>query len=107
MWRLCGVFREDDSSSRTPSLQQVIKWYRSRIVKCKLHHRVTSDVPKAAKKAAPPDQPLLWGGRRFPEIFKAVRWGRLRARGGIWRSALSRKSRQGGGLVEYGVWDHE
>ena len=40
--------------------------------------------------------------------IKGVRWGRVRARregGGIWRSALSRESRQGGGLVEYGVWD--
>eukprot|EP00966_Prymnesium_polylepis_P058160 1346680-Prymnesium_polylepis.1 len=33
-----------------------MKWYRSRAVTCKLHHRATHNVPKAAKKAAAPDQ---------------------------------------------------
>ncbi len=36
------AFWEDDTSSRTPSLHQVMKWYRSRTVNCKLHHRATS-----------------------------------------------------------------
>eukprot|EP00966_Prymnesium_polylepis_P300370 6941175-Prymnesium_polylepis.1 len=36
------VFWEDDTSSRTPYLHQVMKWYRSRTVNCKLHHRATT-----------------------------------------------------------------
>eukprot|EP00966_Prymnesium_polylepis_P000260 5852-Prymnesium_polylepis.1 len=44
-----------------------MKWYRSRTVKCKLHHRATHHVPKEAKKAAAPDQParaICWVGAR-------------------------------------------
>eukprot|EP00966_Prymnesium_polylepis_P078851 1827567-Prymnesium_polylepis.1 len=54
----CGVPGEDehDSSSRTPSVQHIIKWYQSRTVKSKLGAPTLHHEPKAAKKAAAPDQ---------------------------------------------------
>eukprot|EP00966_Prymnesium_polylepis_P158082 3653892-Prymnesium_polylepis.1 len=51
------AFWEDDTSSRTPSFNCKMKWYRFRTVKSKLHHRATPRAKKAAKRAAPPDQP--------------------------------------------------
>eukprot|EP00966_Prymnesium_polylepis_P164836 3811230-Prymnesium_polylepis.1 len=50
------AFWEDDTSSRTPSLHLKMNWYRFRTVKSKLHHAALHHVPKAAKRAAPPDQ---------------------------------------------------
>eukprot|EP00966_Prymnesium_polylepis_P033788 785366-Prymnesium_polylepis.1 len=44
------MFREDGSSSRTPSLHQERMWYWSRVIKCKLHHRATSRAEAAKKK---------------------------------------------------------
>eukprot|EP00966_Prymnesium_polylepis_P098914 2290693-Prymnesium_polylepis.1 len=53
-----------------------MKWYRSRAVKCKLHHRALHHVPKAAKKAAR-------GAGPQPELEPAVGSERSRRVGSV------------------------
>eukprot|EP00966_Prymnesium_polylepis_P173471 4013268-Prymnesium_polylepis.1 len=43
------AFWEDGTSSRTPHLRCKVKWYQSRTVKSKLHHRATSRADSGEK----------------------------------------------------------